>query len=596
MARISVDREVKRPQDYASDGTDAVGFLQFWGNSPALDLLGADPQRAAFGPAAVGTAPGQVYRESSKEENPEEGSQDEEAAPGDEEPEPAQLPEDTVNVLLAGAGDVRHVVKTLARAPGGKGRRLRFFLHESNHEVLARHLLFLQIAGNRALPVRERMETFLSLYGNALVRERDAAYVSEIAPEFVELVTDNSEHPLASVVELGHLKFRDRDALQEVFRGWAKEAPFDVEALREQRCRGYYRDRFDYRKNLMDADYQAHIKPKAGIINWFHYKEFCFTGVAFETRLASYNAPNRTLASYTEGVDRSKGTTVQVRGFWADIINSPYHAFCTTTDPEDRPRLFKITGSMYRHHETDVAEFNLSSYIGEMDTGQRLHLPPERPEEHQFPYSSPMDELRTEDEKAGEAAAAKEAAPASGAGRRRAARRKDWPALPPCFENVEVVLLAGDLREVLRKAKYRGLFHRAFVGAMAAMPWLEDLGVAKTGDDPFKQSEASRIRRAPRVEAPELFAARRAESALAGVMAEGAEVLFETMKYQAHFDGLARLGFRHRVAQVGHLAGWRLADERRALPQMECDMKDARARDLEKDATDFMRFIVAAGN
>ena len=54
MARISVARDVHRPQDYASDGTDAVGFVQFWGNSPALDLVGHDPQAAAFGPAPLG--------------------------------------------------------------------------------------------------------------------------------------------------------------------------------------------------------------------------------------------------------------------------------------------------------------------------------------------------------------------------------------------------------------------------------------------------------------------------------------------------------------------------------------------------------------
>jgi len=604
MALLSVARDVQRPQDYASDGTDAVGFIQFWGNSPALDLLGDDPQRKAFGPAAIGTAPGQVYKEPNKEEAEdaetvadEEDFGEEQAEP---EPQPAALPEDAVNVLITGGADLRHVVKTLARRQSStQGRRLRFFLHESHHEVLARHLLFLQIVNNTALPVRERMEAFLSIYGNSLVRERDVTYVADIAPEFVELITDNSMHPLASVVNLSHLKFRDRDVLQDIFKGWGKDVPFDVEALREQRCRGYYRERFDYRKNLMDFDYQTYIKPKAGIINWFHYKEFCFTGVAFEARLASYNAPNRTLASYTEGVDRAKGTTVQVRGFWADIINSPYHAFCTTTDAEDRPRLFKISGSMYRHSETDVAEFNLSSYLGEMETGQRLHLPPERPEEHVFPYASPLDELREggKVEEVTEASEAKSAPAAkAGSGRRRSARRTDWPALVRAFEGVEVVLLAGDLRDVLKKPKYRGLFHRAFVGAMAVMPWMEDMGVAKSGEDPFRSSEGAKIRKAPKAEAPELFGKRRADSALAGTLADGAEVVFETLKYQAHFDGLMRLGYRHRAAQVGHLAGWRLVDERHSLPRIERDMKDARARDLEKDAADFMRFVVSPGS
>jgi len=611
MARISVAREVQKPQGFASDGTDAVGFIQFWGNSPAIDLLGSDPQAAAFGPAAVGTSPGQMYTNNSKKdettdsnvEATEADNEDEptctvvgETTDTEQEPEPSPLPEDQVNVLITGGADVRHVVKSLARWRSVEGRpRLRFFLHERHHEVLARHLLFLQIVNNRALPVRERMETFLSLYGNTLVRERDESYLAEIAAEFVELVTDNSLHPLAEIVDLTHLKYRDRDVLQDIFKGWLKDVPFDIEALREQRCRGYYRERFDYRKNLMDFDYQNYIKPKAGIINWFHYKEFGFTGVAFETRLASYSNPNRSLASYTEGVDNKKGTTVQVRGFWGDIINSPYHAFGTTADPEDRPRLFKISGSMYRHHETDVAEFGLTALISELETGDRVHLPPEKPEEHVFPYASPLDELRAADkvEEINEEKADAKAASAGARGRRAARKQKaDWPPLVRAFEGVEVVLMAGDLREQLQKPRYRGLFHRAFFGSMAIMPLFEDAGVAKSGStDPFG---GSNIRRPPSVEAPELKGSCREESSVAGAFAEGAEITFETLKYQAHFEGLARLGFRHRVAQACHLLGWCLKDEGHALPRMEHDMKEARARELDTDATDFMRFVVPA--
>merc|ERR1719382_578508 len=54
---------------------------------------------------------------------------------------------------------------------------------------------------------------------------------------------------------------------------------------------------------------------------------------------------------------------------------------------------------------------------------------------------------------------------------------------------------------------------------------------------------------------------------------------------------MQRLGFRHRVAQAGHLFGWTLSGERRGVPQMEHDMKENRAQDLEKNASDFLRFV-----
>jgi len=610
MALISVPRDLPKPQGYASDGTDAIGFSQFWGNSPALDLQG-DAQAAAFGPAAIGTQQGQ--QEPPKYEPPGGMFSDEGDGGAKKDPVPSPLPgenEGPVNILIAGGADLRHVLKTVARRRrhmGGNAqelrtRPLRFFLHESHCEVLARSVLFLQVINNTKLPVRERMELFLSLMGNSLIREKDSLYLSEIAKEFVEIITQDSEHPLTKILDLSHLKFKERDDLQDTFKAWDQAVPLDMEALRDARCRGYYRDRFDHRKNMMDFDYTTNIKPVAGIIHWFHYKEFCHSGVAFETRLGSYNTPNRSLSSYTEAKDRAKGTTVSVRGFWADIINSPYHSFGTTTDEEAKARLFKVSSSQYRHTETDIAEFNVTSYISEMDTGEQLRLPPETPEEHTFPYESPLERMRADKtvveevvETTGDTAKAvsSDASPSAGSYVRGAGRRKakkkvaaDWPELSAGFEGVEVVLLSGSLADVLKKTRYKGLFHRAFFGSMAALPFLEEVGIV-SGD----KAEARRVRQPPSVEAPDQFGTRLDSSVIAATMAEGAEVVFETLKYQAHFDGSARLAYRHRVAQAGHLVGWSILDERHSVPPLDCDIKENRARELERYATDFVRFV-----
>jgi dynein assembly factor 3 len=616
MVSVALPREVQRPQDYASDGTDAIGFLQFWGVSPALDLLG-DDQAVAFGPAAVGTSPGGMYQKKDDPEDLESQRLQEEiaaemegaVAAGQQLPEELPLPagDEPLNILVAGGADIRHILKTVSRRNQTvAGRKLRFFVHERHHEVHARHMLLLQVINNTSMTIRERMEMFLSIFGNTLVREKDSMYVSEIAREFIEIVTDESSHPLTTLIDLTHLKFKDRDILQDVFAGWDQAVPFDIEALRDQRCRGYYRDRYDYRKNLMDWDYTTFIKQVAGIIHWYHYKEFCFSGVAFETRLASYNTPNRTLASYTEAKG-SKGTTVQVRGFWGDIINSPYHCYGTTAHPGDKARLFKISGQLYKHTETDIAAFNVTALLNEMEHGQPYHLPAETPEEHVYPYASPLEYLSAADKKVievTEESSAKVLEPANQAdqtaarSQRRSRRQKktvEWPPLSPGFENVEVVLLGGNLGEALKKPKYEKLFHRAFIGTMATIPLLEELGLTAGGDDPFRvKDEIKRIIKPPRVERPEEFGTRSEQSSLAFSLAPGATAIFETMKYQAHFEAKPRLSFRHRVAQLCHLSGFSLIDERRAVPNIEFDMKDKRARMLEKDATDFLRFVAPA--
>ncbi|CAL1155925.1 unnamed protein product [Cladocopium goreaui] len=181
-------------------------------------------------------------------------------------------------------------------------------------------------------------------------------------------------------------------------------------------------------------------------------------------------------------------------------------------------------------------------YISELETGQRFSLPPEKPEEFTYPYASPLDELRAAD-KVEEVEDPPKAVIEEEKPRQRRQKKVNWPPLTSAMEGVEIVLLAGDPLEVLKKPKYRGLFHRAFIGAMGCMPVFQEFdlkgGAEQKGD----------------------FGAKREESVFASIMAEGGEVIFETLKYQAlflgrlgdglnlqaHFEGMTRLGFRHRV-------------------------------------------------
>merc|ERR1712129_476975 len=109
-----------------------------------------------------------------------------------------------------------------------------------------------------------------------------------------------------------------------------------------------------------------------------------------------------------------------------------------------------------------------------METGEPYHLPPERPEEHVYPYASPLEELFPADTRIEEVKEEKKdpvssdagGYPASSSGLERKSHREkkkvEWPPLSPGFEDVEVVLLAGDIGEALKKSKYSKMFHRAF--------------------------------------------------------------------------------------------------------------------------------------
>lgn len=95
-------------------------------------------------------------------------------------------------------------------------------------EVVARDLLLLQVMQDHELPVRIRANTWLEIYGNALVQDRTAGYIAAQGEALVRLVCD-SKGPLASVVDTSLLKFREVDELQEIFQGWSTKAPYDCE-------------------------------------------------------------------------------------------------------------------------------------------------------------------------------------------------------------------------------------------------------------------------------------------------------------------------------------------------------------------------------
>lgn len=287
----------------------------------------------------------------------------------------------------------------------------------------------------------------------------------------------------------------------------------------------------------MDADYVNNIKDVCGIIHIRSYKEFCTTGVAYETRLGSYNCPNRTLSSYFEGRCPKTGDSIAARGFWGDIINSPYYAFGIETHPKDSARLFKRSQDQYRHSQFDLTEFNLRAYLHALAYEQEYHLPSEKPSEHEFPFSSPMDDVRLAIEEEDEAKG----------------------ALLKGFKDVKISLICGDLVDTIRKPKYRNKFHRGFVGSLAS---LSLIGSDEKRREHFKEA-----------------------------FAEDACISFETLLHQAHFDSKVKLAFRETLVGSAKNVGWSLLGEKRKVaPKLDHDMSEMNAKKAEQNAPAFLHF------
>ena len=174
-------------------------------------------------------------------------------------------------------------------------------------EVMARQFLLMHVLMDWEIPIRQRSILFLEIFGNALVTGRTARYIDSVARGLVELITDGY-HPLSDVFDLTNLKFRDRDYIENTFKSWFADVPYDVESLRDQRLRHYYGDRYDVKKNVLDWDYQ--VRGEAGQKRSETTFLPCFTSIA---NISVVFARRRTgssslLASFTSSSTGSGGT------------------------------------------------------------------------------------------------------------------------------------------------------------------------------------------------------------------------------------------------------------------------------------------------
>ncbi|OEH75658.1 hypothetical protein cyc_04158 [Cyclospora cayetanensis] len=277
--------------------------------------------------------------------------------------------------------DVHHVIKTAhARASQCLNQQVHFILVEETAEAAARALLLLFILTDEELSVRERVQLYLEVYGNAFVREQTSAYIHRASVQLEDFVCGEELPGLSRLVNLSLTKHRNRDQLLVVLRGWRRAVPFDTEGLRDQRLRYYYGDRFDYRANLMDWNYQNHIQPFAPLVHWRQYKRFAVTGQAFDLGSAPRLEPNRTLAAYIKGRHKKSAATVGVRGFWADVVSGPFYTLA-----------YDITNSIPISRASGCQMFTgiaVDAPFKEEAFRTTLTVPPATTETDRFPYPS----------------------------------------------------------------------------------------------------------------------------------------------------------------------------------------------------------------
>lgn len=408
-----------------ADIAAGLGVNQLWGASPSVDLRDAWYLCPETGELGVAEGVGEAAI----------------APPGG----------DGLHALLLGAADPRHVLHTLSSSSSWKaaaGQPMRFYVHEPVPEALARQVLLLQVALERGRGVERRAQALLEIMGNLKLRAQTAEWLRGDLSDAVLRAVGGGEGELGALLDLSHLKFSERDDIERCVRAWRAEPrpEADVTRLWDQRLRHYYGDRYDSRANVADWDYTMRgVRAASPVVHVVHYRDWRVGGLAFELRECAYDAPNQTLLTARDAVQRGRGA-VRVRGYWGDILVSPHISFGAES-PE--PRLFERQNEKHVRTSVDVAEYNVCTMLSRWQLGCGYEMPPPR-----FGRPAP-DGDADEEARTGRAEKAAEAARESGRG---GFIGRDVDA--------KLVALPWQLDRVLGRAKYAARFNRAFVGHM----------------------------------------------------------------------------------------------------------------------------------
>lgn len=253
------------------------------------------------------------------------------------------------------------MLMTIARS----NKPLHFYIVESNLEILARHMMFLALVSEplERLGLQERSELFLELYGNTLVRHHTADWLTDKTIELIRMVTDlDYLQEQLPILDLSLLKFKERDMLEGIFKFWRlpETNTFDIQRHWEGRLRHYLGTRYDSRSGVFDWDYHMKLNELAAIVSSREYQSWREKGVAFQLRGdAPYEHSNRTLASGL--IIRQGGERVARRGYWGDIVNSPYLALGLESDNKD---LLHKANTKYVKSSVDVSVWNTQWLLG----------------------------------------------------------------------------------------------------------------------------------------------------------------------------------------------------------------------------------------
>lgn len=138
--------------------------------------------------------------------------------------------EETLNFLIVGGSDCRHILKTIARKYRYQKVQLNFYVMEGCMEVVARELLLLLLAfmPQKELGEVQKTRIFMEIYGNSVVRPYVGKFLATTAKVLLTAITDSEYlRTIMPTVSL-NVKYKERDYLENLVKFWCSSEDFDI--------------------------------------------------------------------------------------------------------------------------------------------------------------------------------------------------------------------------------------------------------------------------------------------------------------------------------------------------------------------------------
>jgi len=237
-----------------------------------------------------------------------------------------------IRILLSNCIDLRHILKTLYFLDEYLNNKqlnsinlqedftLEFYIFETFQENIVRYILLIKLLTDKDFTNMEKIDLFLEIYGNTFLSEKcnqflinstkfieDLIYSKKVDETYENNIQFNF---LSEIFDFSNLSYKELDCMKEILDSYYDKVNFDIEKLREERLRFLYKDRYDYRENLIDWDYQMKTRKFLDFMGFKCYQRFRNSGICFSRYNIKYNKPNKTLSSYIPGRSVSKNLKI----------------------------------------------------------------------------------------------------------------------------------------------------------------------------------------------------------------------------------------------------------------------------------------------